>query len=199
MDSPILSPAQMREAEEAAFGRGVEVEALMDKAGAGVARTVSRFFPDPATCIVFAGKGHNGGDALVAAEHLKRAGWRIDIRLGFAEEDGSELTRKNLQALRDAPENLGPERLWPGPLFSMVCWGWEQAAFCDNRFATAQPKSIDCAGKKTRLCSLSIFPPVWTGIPPKPLRLRPGRLHGHDWFRQTRFDRRCRARHCRPP
>ncbi len=101
----------MREAEEAAFGRGAEVEALMDKAGAGVARTVSRFFPDPATCIVFAGKGHNGGDALVAAEHLKRAGWRIDIRLGFAEEDGSELTRKNCRRLRDAPENLGPERL----------------------------------------------------------------------------------------
>lgn len=102
----------MREAEEAAFGRGAKVEALMDKAGAGVARTVSRFFPDPATCIVFAGKGHNGGDALVAAAQLKRAGWTIDLRLGFAEEEGSELTGKKLQALREMPENRNtPERL----------------------------------------------------------------------------------------
>jgi hydroxyethylthiazole kinase-like uncharacterized protein yjeF len=100
MDSPILTSAQMREAEQAAFARGVAVEALMDEAGAGVARTVRQFFPEPGTCIVFAGKGHNGGDALVAAEHLQRAGWKIDIRLPFKEEDCSELTRKKLQALR---------------------------------------------------------------------------------------------------
>src|ERR1043166_3028171 len=96
----------MRDAEEAAFARGVDVEALMDQAGAGVERTVRRFFPRPGTCIVYAGKGHNGGDALVAAEHLKRDGWKIDIRLPFAEEDCSELTRKKLQALREAPQGL---------------------------------------------------------------------------------------------
>ncbi len=104
MDSPILSSAQMRATEEAAFARGVNVEALMDQAGAGVARSVQEFFARPGTCIVFAGKGHNGGDALVAAEHLKRAGWKIDIRLPFSESDCSELTRKKLQALRDAPD-----------------------------------------------------------------------------------------------
>ena len=105
MDSPVLSAAQMREAEEAAFGRGVEVEALMDRAGAGVARAIGRFFPNPGTCIVFAGKGHNGGDALVAAERLRRAGWKIDIRLAFAENDCSELTRKKIETLRETPEN----------------------------------------------------------------------------------------------
>ena len=92
----------MRAAEEAAFGRGINVETLMNQAGTGVARAVQQFFPAPAACIVFAGKGHNGGDALVAAERLKRAGWKIDIRLPFAEENCSELTRKKLQALRDA-------------------------------------------------------------------------------------------------
>jgi hydroxyethylthiazole kinase-like uncharacterized protein yjeF len=102
LDSPILSSAQMRTAEEAAFARGVEVEALMDQAGAGVAHAVQQFFARPGRCVVFAGKGHNGGDALVAAEHLKRAGWKIDVRLAFAESDCSELTRKKLQSLRDA-------------------------------------------------------------------------------------------------
>jgi ADP-dependent NAD(P)H-hydrate dehydratase / NAD(P)H-hydrate epimerase len=108
LDSPILSSAQMRAAEEAAFARGVEVEALMDQAGAGVAHTVWQFFRHPGTCIVFAGKGHNGGDALVAAQHLKQAGWKIDIRLPFADNDCSELTRKKLQALRDTPDRETP-------------------------------------------------------------------------------------------
>lgn len=102
MESPIVSSAQMREAEEAAFARGIEVEALMDQAGAGLARAVRKFFPRPGTCAVFAGKGHNGGDALVAAEYLQRVGWKIDIHLASPEEDCSELTRKKLQALRDA-------------------------------------------------------------------------------------------------
>src|SRR4029077_5179489 len=66
LDLPVLTSAQMRAAEEAAFARGVQVEALMDQAGAGVAHTVTRFFPTPGKCIVFAGKGHNAGDALVA-------------------------------------------------------------------------------------------------------------------------------------
>ena len=96
----------MREAEEAAFARGIEVEALMDEAGAGVARAVQNFFPHPGTCFVYAGKGHNGGDALVAAEHLKRAGWKIDIHLAFPENECSELTRKKLLTLRAAPKNL---------------------------------------------------------------------------------------------
>jgi hydroxyethylthiazole kinase-like uncharacterized protein yjeF len=95
----------MRAAEEAAFARGVEVETLMNQAGAGVAGAVRKFFPHPGKCIVFAGKGHNGGDALVAAECLKRWGWEIDLRMPFPEAECSELTCKKLGALRDAPPN----------------------------------------------------------------------------------------------
>ena len=102
MESPVLSSAQMHAAEESAFARDVSVETLMDQAGTGVARAVRQFFPKPATCVVFAGKGHNGGDALVAAEQLQQIGWKIDIRLPFAEENCSELTQKKLKALRDA-------------------------------------------------------------------------------------------------
>jgi ADP-dependent NAD(P)H-hydrate dehydratase / NAD(P)H-hydrate epimerase len=98
----------MRAAEEAAFARGVQVEALMDQAGAGVAEAVCKFFPNPGTCAVFAGKGHNAGDALVAAEALRRRGWKIQLRLAFKQEDCSELMRKKLQDLRRRPlEVLG--------------------------------------------------------------------------------------------
>jgi len=93
----------MRAAEEAAFARGVEVEALMDKAGAGVAKTVATFFREPGKCIVFAGKGHNAGDALVAAECLQRVGWKIEVRLAFQEADCSDLVRKKLDSLRRRP------------------------------------------------------------------------------------------------
>src|SRR5437762_5162169 len=101
----------MRAAEEAAFGRGIEVEALMDQAGAGVARAVQQFFPRAGECIVYAGKGHNGGDALVAAERLQREGWNVtDVRLPFPESDCSELTRKKLAALRAAPKSSGASK-----------------------------------------------------------------------------------------
>ena len=105
MEPPVLTSAQMRSSEKAAFARGVQVEALMDQAGAGIARAVTKFFPSPGTCIVFAGKGHNAGDALVAAQSLRSGGWRIEIRLAFKENDCSELMRKKLESLRE-PENV---------------------------------------------------------------------------------------------
>ena len=108
MNLPILTSAQMRATEEAAFARGVDVEALMDKAGAGVAQAVTRFFRKPGKCIVFAGKGNNAGDALVAAERLRRLGWEIEVRLAFQEADCSGLMRKKLESLRRRrPEILG--------------------------------------------------------------------------------------------
>src|SRR6266436_1311504 len=96
----------MRAVEEAAFARGVEVEALMDKAGAGVAQAVTRFFHKPGKCIVFAGKGNNAGDALVAAERLRRVGWKIEVRLAFQEADCGGLMRKKLESLRRGPPEI---------------------------------------------------------------------------------------------
>jgi hydroxyethylthiazole kinase-like uncharacterized protein yjeF len=106
LNLPILTSAQMRATEEAAFARGVDVEALMDKAGAGVAQAVTRFFRKPGKCIVFAGKGNNAGDALVAAEHLLRLGWEIEVRLAFQEADCSGLMRKKLESLRRRPPEI---------------------------------------------------------------------------------------------
>ncbi|HET9366542.1 MAG TPA: NAD(P)H-hydrate dehydratase [Candidatus Udaeobacter sp.] len=106
MNLPILTSTQMRAAEEAAFARGVEVEGLMDKAGAGVAEAVTRFFRKPGKCIVFAGKGNNAGDALVAAERLRRLGWKIEVRLAFQERDCSGLMRKKLESLRRRPPEI---------------------------------------------------------------------------------------------
>jgi ADP-dependent NAD(P)H-hydrate dehydratase / NAD(P)H-hydrate epimerase len=108
LDLPILTSAQMRAAEQAAFASGVQVEGLMNKAGAGIAQAVTNFFQKPGRCIVFAGKGHNAGDALFAAQCLERRGWKIEVRLAFKEADCSDLMRKKLADLcRRPPEILG--------------------------------------------------------------------------------------------
>ena len=131
MNLPILTSAQMRATEEAAFARGVDVEALMDKAGAGVAQAVTRFFRKPGKCIVFAGKGNNAGDALVAAERLRRLGWKIEVRLAFQEADCSGLMRKKLESLRRRrPEILGakPSRGGGTDLGVILVELWAEAA-----------------------------------------------------------------------
>src|SRR6266705_797941 len=110
----------MRDAEKAAFARGVEVEALMDQAGAGVARTVRKFFPSPGTCIVFSGKGHNAGDALVAAQCLRRSGWKIEVRIAFKESDCSGLMLKKLESLRRRPTEILGARPQQGADFGIT-------------------------------------------------------------------------------
>ncbi len=90
----ILTGAQMKALEERAFAEGVGAEALMDEAGAKIAQAVTQFSPMPGRCVVYFGKGHNGGDALVAARHLAQAGWQVELHAAFPEDTWSELTRR---------------------------------------------------------------------------------------------------------
>jgi NAD(P)H-hydrate epimerase len=92
----ILSAAQMLEAEKAAFATGATPEGLMEIAGREAARFVQHFHPTPGFCHVFFGKGHNGGDALVAARHLAEAGWTIKLEKTFPHEELAPLTEKQL-------------------------------------------------------------------------------------------------------
>jgi hydroxyethylthiazole kinase-like uncharacterized protein yjeF len=90
----VVTPSGMKELERRAFEEGATPEELMDEAGAGVACAVQQFYPEPGTCLVVFGKGHNGGDALVAARHLAIAGWETFLLPAAPEEQWSELTRK---------------------------------------------------------------------------------------------------------
>src|SRR4051812_4425227 len=90
----VVTPAGMQELERRAFAEGASAEDLMDEAGAGVAAAVQQFYPEPGLCLVVFGKGHNGGDALVAARHLAIAGWETFLLPAAPEEQWTELTRK---------------------------------------------------------------------------------------------------------
>lgn len=107
MNSPVVSVAEMRAAEDAAFARGVTAEALMDEAAEGIVATVQRFFPQPARGIVFAGKGNNAGDAFAAAALLQSFGWQIELRLAFPESELGDLAVKKFRAVhRQASSRL---------------------------------------------------------------------------------------------
>lgn len=88
----ILSAAQMAACEKAAFAAGESAADLMEIAGRGMASLVRQFHPRPGNCRVFYGKGHNGGDVLVAARHLARAGWSIDLEKTFPASELAPLT-----------------------------------------------------------------------------------------------------------
>lgn len=83
----------MRALEERAFADGITAEALMEEAGRRIAEAVMQFFPCGGHCVVIFGKGHNGGDALVAARYLERSGWTVDLRPAFPEAQWAELTK----------------------------------------------------------------------------------------------------------
>jgi hydroxyethylthiazole kinase-like uncharacterized protein yjeF len=102
----ILSPKEMSEAEQQLLAREEEAEPLMDQAGEKIAGAISQFFTTPGTLVAFAGNGHNGGDALVAARHLSESGWDTRLQLTGSADSLKPLTGKKL-------EQLGPDtRRW---------------------------------------------------------------------------------------
>src|SRR5262249_55486484 len=72
MPIPVLSVAQMREWEKAAWAAGAQEESVMRRAGQAVARTAQSLTRADDLILFLAGKGHNGDDAAFAAEYIQR-------------------------------------------------------------------------------------------------------------------------------
>jgi len=70
----IVSTAQMRSLERTAIAAGTTEPALMQEAGLGIASILMREFPDADDFVFFCGKGHNGGDGIVAARSIEQHG-----------------------------------------------------------------------------------------------------------------------------
>jgi hydroxyethylthiazole kinase-like uncharacterized protein yjeF len=95
----LLTREQMQLVEQQTFARGISADVLMEGVGAKLARFVTQFFPRPGLLLVYAGKGHNAGDAFVAARHLSSLGWRVLIRAPHAREELATLSREKFDAL----------------------------------------------------------------------------------------------------
>ncbi|HEY4402572.1 MAG TPA: NAD(P)H-hydrate epimerase, partial [Acidimicrobiia bacterium] len=78
---PVLTPAEMGEADRRTIAAGTPVDVLMERAGRAVAWTVRREMGGTygRRVVVVCGKGNNGGDGQVAARALREWGVRVDV------------------------------------------------------------------------------------------------------------------------
>src|SRR5687767_11377473 len=96
----VVTVAEMRALERRTFDSGVSERELMERAGAAIAEATAAYLPRTERRLLLAmvGKGNNGGDALIAARHLReRHGMRVALYLS-AERASDPL----LEALGDA-------------------------------------------------------------------------------------------------
>ena len=78
MARPILTAAQMRDAEARAIAAGIPETALMERAGKALAEAV-RLYIGPRPTLILCGPGNNGGDGYVAARHLQADGYAVRV------------------------------------------------------------------------------------------------------------------------
>ncbi len=91
----ILTVGEMADADKAAIAAGTPGIVLMEHAGEAVARALCARFK-PCRALVLAGPGNNGGDAYVAARHLKAAGFEVRLEaLGPPQTDDAKAAAAN--------------------------------------------------------------------------------------------------------
>lgn len=97
----IVTAEEMAAADRRSVEQGVTIKTLMENAGTAVARFALRHGPESGVIVALCGKGNNGGDGMVAAAHLARAGRSVRlVLLGTA----TELKQDAAGAYRQAEE-----------------------------------------------------------------------------------------------
>lgn len=125
---PIVSIEEMSALERRAISAGVREEALMDAAGEAMAAVAAEWMgPKPGVAVIFVGKGHNGGDALVVADKLLSSGWTVELRLAFEQGGARELTMRRLDLLRQRADSAGAA----GPVVSGGIFGRGRLSVAD--------------------------------------------------------------------
>ncbi|MBR6779938.1 MAG: NAD(P)H-hydrate dehydratase [Clostridia bacterium] len=74
----ILTPEQIRKAEQDANGNGLSYAEMMENAGRGCARHIQNNYA-PCKTVVLCGRGKNGGDGYVIARYLHLAGFAVSL------------------------------------------------------------------------------------------------------------------------
>ncbi len=90
----ILSPDEIRNAENMANQNGLSFEDMMESAGMGCAEHIFKNYPDSKNIVILCGKGKNGGDGFVIARYLFEAGKDVNVVCCF-NSPSDELSEKN--------------------------------------------------------------------------------------------------------
>ncbi len=79
----ILSPEEIRNAENKANESGLSFDDMMESAGQGCAEHILMNYPDKKNIVILCGKGKNGGDGFVIARYLKEADKNVSVIKAF--------------------------------------------------------------------------------------------------------------------
>jgi hydroxyethylthiazole kinase-like uncharacterized protein yjeF len=125
----ILTCGEVRGCEARAVAAGISLGVLMERAGEACAETLGRCWPS-GRIIALCGPGNNGGDALIAAAALRRAGRQVEV----VEPLSFGLSQ----------ERAGARRLWGGPfrLMSDMNIGSEDIVL-DGLFGAGLSRPLD--------------------------------------------------------
>lgn len=97
----VLSREQIRRVDQLAVERyAIPTIILMENAGRGAAEIIDRRYGPGREAMIFCGVGNNGGDGLVIARHLHRAGWRVSCVVIGDEPRTTQDARTNLEIVR---------------------------------------------------------------------------------------------------
>ena len=138
MNQPVLTAAEMRDAEQRVIAAGTPVEVLMERAGAAVAEVVWRT-AGAAETLVLCGPGNNGGDGYVAARLLRERG--VSVRVAAAYPPKAEAARKAAAK-------------WDGPVATLAETK-RAPVIVDALFGTGLTRELDAgvADALMRLCA----------------------------------------------
>lgn len=94
----VLTPDEIRKAENDANKTGLSYENMMESAGMGCAEHIYKNYPDSKNIVIICGKGKNGGDGFVIARGLWECGKNVSVICAFscASDALSEKNKKRI-------------------------------------------------------------------------------------------------------
>lgn len=138
---PILTAAEMRDAERDAVAGGISLAELMERAGAAIAEAAWRYGCGREV-LILCGPGNNGGDGYVAACVLKARG--ASVRVAASGEPGTDLASAARARWNGPVEALETARTAPVIVDALFGTGLSRAL--DRQVAAALARLCGAAG-----------------------------------------------------
>ncbi|MFN8035051.1 MAG: NAD(P)H-hydrate dehydratase [Acidimicrobiia bacterium] len=181
---PVVTPAEMAEADRRAVASGTAASVLMDRAGRAVAWAVRRRLEGTygRRVVIVCGKGNNGGDGLVTAAALRGWGARVDVfELGDLDRNWCARAIGRADAVVDAMFGTG----FRGALDGDAAWFADAAAALPAnvaRVAIDIPSGVDgrtgaIDGPVFHADETVTFAALKTGLCSEPGRSAAGTVH----------------------